>query len=128
MPKDASRDFGTEFIKNVLPAILNDSDNILKNATSPEVPKSSGLTAQNLNAEGSLSLYLFNNETDTGSTEPNYGFSLLNSSTALMTLYNTTTYSNEADLLNKQENTGGTDGLLNQVGDIKVAPLPDPLP
>ncbi|MBD79870.1 MAG: alanine dehydrogenase [Crocinitomicaceae bacterium] len=34
LPKDASRDFGNEFIKNVLPALFdNDKDEILKNAT-----------------------------------------------------------------------------------------------
>lgn len=33
LPKDASRDFGSEFIKNVFPALLNnDADEILKNA------------------------------------------------------------------------------------------------
>ena len=33
LPRDASEDFGAEFIKNVLPAWQNDSDEILKNAT-----------------------------------------------------------------------------------------------
>ncbi|MGB0403726.1 MAG: NAD(P)-dependent oxidoreductase [Salibacteraceae bacterium] len=33
LPKDASTDFGSEFIKNVIPGILNDSDEILKNAS-----------------------------------------------------------------------------------------------
>jgi hypothetical protein len=33
LPKDASKDFGNEFIKNVLPALINDNENVLKNAT-----------------------------------------------------------------------------------------------
>jgi hypothetical protein len=104
------------------------TDNVLKNATSLEVPESSGLTAQNLNA-GSLSLYLSNNDTDAGlMTDPFYGFSLLNSPSGTMTLYNTTTYLDAEDLLDKQGNTGGTDRLLNQDGLIEYESLPDPLP
>ena len=37
LPKDASLDFGNEFIKNVLPALFNkDKDGMLKNATIAE--------------------------------------------------------------------------------------------
>ena len=72
-----------------------------------------------------MSLYLLNNETDNGSISiPDYGFDLNNSATGLLTLYNTTTYTDAEDLLINQGNTGGTTDLLNSTGTIDIAPLP----